>query len=167
MQSWSFSLPAILSEAVLLLCCGGGTTRGPGGPFPPLWWLAVLREGLVLADGEVVRSRPSGGWPFYARVWFSPLLVLRSPFGAAMLGIPSFMLDVCWRRWLSSPAFLFDVKLCASCGGFFAGGPILPLAGCSTQGLGVRRSVASFFSLSFFCFVKGFLITLYQLVVFK
>ena len=52
----------------------------------------------------------------------------------------------------SSSAFLSDVKLYASCRGFFVGGPIMSLlvAGRFTQEFGVRRS------LSLFCFVRGF-----------
>ena len=42
-----------------------------------------------------IPRQPLWCWPFYARVWCSPLSMLRSPFGAVMLVNLSFALDVC------------------------------------------------------------------------
>ena len=75
------------------------------GPIPPLWWLAVLRKGLVLAVVDVAVSvRRCDAW--------LPLLPAQR------------LLKALGFRLLF---FLSDGKLCASGGGGFAGGPILPL----------------------------------------
>ena len=102
----------------MFLCFGGDRACGHGGPILPLWWLAVLRKGLVLAAFGVVRSRPFGGWLLYAKVRCSPLhwCDLRSAlwYLASSPSCPS----TAGGSFLSSPGSLSDVKLCARFGGF-------------------------------------------------